>query len=111
MNLAMIFPLIILGYGIGAPQNSPWINLVSNAILQLKSYGELSELYKKWWKTEFNKAECTLKMKRFTNVLGVSKLGGVFLIVAVFLIASILISIIEFIWKAKHTTKKVLFLF
>ena len=97
------------GYGIGAPSGSPWTNIISNAILQMKTFGELPELYQKWWKKEYQKSltgcETLIDKNVQANELGLSKLGGVFIIVAVGLILALLIVIIELTWKAKQTSK------
>jgi hypothetical protein len=66
----------------------------------------LSELYKKWWTKEYSGLKCETfneKNEKNVNVLGLSKLGGVFLIVAFVLVVSLMIAILEFTWKAKQT--------
>jgi glutamate receptor, ionotropic, invertebrate len=89
------------GYGIGAPRGSPWVNIISNAILQLKTFGELPELYQKWWKKDFETSNCDMFIDKneIANELGLSKLGGVFLIVAFGLCLSFIILMIELLWK------------
>ena len=66
----------------------------------------MSELYKKWWTKDFKSFRCEIyneKNEKNVSVLGLSKLGGVFLIVAFVLVVSLLIAILEFTWKAKQT--------
>jgi hypothetical protein len=94
------------GYGIAAPSGSPWVNIISNAILQLKTYGELPELYQKWWKKEYKSTNCDMYMdKRIAHELGLSKLGGVFIIVAFVTCLSFLILLIEILWNLYKTSK------
>jgi glutamate receptor, ionotropic, invertebrate len=93
------------GYGIGAPSGSPWINIISNAILQLQTFGELPELYQKWWKKEYNNTYCDMLTEKKANELGFSKLGGVFIIVAFFLCLSFIILLIEILWDMYKTSK------
>ena len=95
------------GYGIAAPTGSPWTNIISNAILQLKTFGELPELYQKWWKEEYLIENCDMFIDKneIANELGLSKLGGVFIIVAFFLFLSFLILIFELLWRTYQISK------
>jgi len=91
------------GYGIAAPTGSPWVNIISNAILKLKTFGELPELYQKWWKKEHNDKNCDLLPE--TNALSLAKLGGVFIIVAFFLCLSFVVLFLEILWYMYNTSK------
>jgi ionotropic glutamate receptor len=93
------------GYGIAAPSGSPWVNIISNAILQLKTFGELPELYQKWWGKEYNNCDIQTDENAKANELGFSKLGGVFIIVAFFLCLSFIVLLIEILWNTYKTSK------
>jgi glutamate receptor, ionotropic, invertebrate len=101
------------GYGIAAPSGSPWISLITNAILKMKTYGELGSLYEKWWeKNNKNKmGECVFNEKNENaNELGISQLGGVFYIVGFILFLACVISLLEYSWTIlKNSTNKVIF--
>lgn len=92
------------GYGIGTPVGSPWTNEVTNAILKLQEDGTLQNLYTKWWKHAKGALKCEAvddKKKESINELGISNVGGVFLVLACGLIISIIAAIGEFIWNLK----------
>jgi ionotropic glutamate receptor len=95
------------GYGIAAPSGSPWVNVISNAILQLKTYGELPELYQKWWGNEYNSKKCGVLTEKSAkaNELGFSKLGGLFIIIAFTTCLSFIILLIEILWNTYKTSK------
>ena len=71
----------------------------------MQTFGELPELYQKWWKKEYNNTYCDMLTEKKANELGFSKLGGVFIIVAFFLCLSFIILLIEIFWDMYKTSK------
>lgn len=69
---------------------------MQDAILKLNDFGELQNIYNKWF--ESNSLSCQLKERR-VNSLDFHNTGGVFLIVGLVLVLSILITFIEFTFK------------
>lgn len=99
------------GYGIAAPHGSPWIPLITNAILKMKTYGELAILYEKYWLSKNKITDCDISNEKHedASTLGLAKLGGVFLIVGFFLFLSCIISFLEYSWVImKNSKNKVL---
>lgn len=88
-------------------KGSPWLDPISNVILQLQENGELQELYTKWWKREDmdSSQKCDLvddKKKDSANELSLANVGGVFVVLAAGLGLSFLVALLEFIWKARQ---------
>ena len=73
----------------------------------MQEFGDLQELYLKWWKVEGKLLECdkTNDNLEETSELGISKVAGVFLCVFTMLILSIFMSIIEFMHKLNRISK------
>jgi hypothetical protein len=95
------------GYGIAAPNSSPWIPLITNAILKMKTYGELAILYEKYWLSKNKITDCDISNEKHedASTLGLAKLGGVFLIVGFFLFLSCIISLLEYSWVIMKNSK------
>ena len=96
------------GYGIAAPHGSPWIPLITNAILKMKTFGELGSLYDKYWLNKNNnkKNDCDISNEKYTQI------GGLFIIVGFFLFLSCIISLLEYSWIiSKNSKDKVIFIF
>lgn len=94
------------GYGIGTPPGSPWRDQISNAILQLQEKGDLHELYTKWWEKEGKDPndKCEKiddKKKDSANELSLENVGGIFVVLAVGLILSFFVAILEFYFKTR----------
>ena len=68
-------------------------------------------MYKKWWKFDHNRPECESYNEKDSNALGMSKLGGLFLIVVIVLGVALFIAIMEFCWKAKQTARNRVMIF
>ena len=47
-------------------KDSPWTDIISDAILKLDDNGQLVELYLKWWKNE-EKLNCDLYEQKSSN--------------------------------------------
>ena len=68
-------------------------------------------MYNKWWKHERTRPECDSYNENGSNSLGLSKLGGIFLIVEIVLALALFIAIVEFCWKANQTARNKVFKF
>lgn len=101
------------GYGIAAPHGSPWIPLITNAILKMKTFGELGSLYDKYWlkKNNNKKNDCDISNEKYAE-LGLTQIGGLFIIVGFFLFLSCIISLLEYSWIiSKNSKDKVILIF
>ena len=76
--------------------------MISTAILHLQEKGELQQLKQKWWK-EMGGGKCTEESDEPTNSneLGMPHVGGVFLVLMLGCIMSIVIAIVEFLWNIR----------
>lgn len=92
------------GYGIAMPPDSPYRPRVNEAILKLQEAGRLKVLKKRWWKEkgggacDDNEDEAA---KENSNELGLSNVGGVFLVLFFGCTAAFLVSILEFLWNCR----------
>ena len=84
------------------PAGSPYRDLISNAILKLQEDQMLQMLYNKWWKEKGAK-QCELddSGKKNANALAIANVGGVFVVLLAGLLLSLIVSVLEFIWKAR----------
>ncbi|CAF4494078.1 unnamed protein product, partial [Rotaria magnacalcarata] len=91
------------GYGFGVPENSPYRDILSDTILKLQDEGVIQKYYNKWWKEEANlKCDEEDKRKELASALGFANIGGVFVILAVGLVLSMIVAAIEFYIKIRH---------
>jgi hypothetical protein len=85
---------------------SPYRELISNVILKLQEEQKIHALYEKWWKGK-NAGNCMKDAEsKDTTALGVANVSGVFVVLAGGLVVGFLISLLEFMWKAKSNAKK-----
>jgi ionotropic kainate glutamate receptor 2 len=111
------------GYGFGVPQSiikfhfdqfftilfffllidSPYRDILSDTILKLQDEGVIQKYYNKWWKEAANlKCDEEDKKKELAAELGFENIGGVFVILAVGLVLSIIVAAVEFTIKIRH---------
>ncbi|UJR09982.1 hypothetical protein I4U23_014206 [Adineta vaga] len=91
------------GYGFGVPQNSPYRDILSDTILKLQDEGVIQKYYNKWWKEAANlKCEREDKRKELASELGFANIGGVFFILAIGLVLSIVVAAVEFTIKIRN---------
>ncbi|CAH1800045.1 unnamed protein product [Owenia fusiformis] len=96
------------GYGIGTPRDSPYRDLISNAILKLAEEQKLQILYNRWWKEKGGGGKCDTEDNKKTNAneLGPKNVGGVFVVLAGGLGLAIIAALFEFIWKSRKYAKE-----
>ncbi|XP_053545841.1 glutamate receptor U1-like [Bombina bombina] len=89
------------GYGVAASIDSPLIKELSVAILEKSESGEIEYLRNKWWDT-------TCATKASTGWIPVQPytLGGIFLILGIGLALGVIVSLIELVFKAKHSANQ-----
>ncbi|XP_046667625.1 glutamate receptor ionotropic, kainate 2-like isoform X4 [Homalodisca vitripennis] len=106
-NLTQIGGLLdTKGYGIATPMGSPWRDKISLAILELQEKGEIQMLYNKWWKNPGDTCTRTEKGKESkANALGVSNIGGVFVVLLCGLAIAVIVAIFEFCYNSKRSTQ------
>ena len=80
--------------------DSPYRDLISNAILKLQEDQILQMMYNKWWKQKGAQA-CDVedKGKKDANALAIANVGGVFVVLVIGLILSLFVALIEFQYK------------
>ncbi|CAF1301921.1 unnamed protein product [Rotaria sp. Silwood1] len=87
------------GYGIGLPEGSPHRERVSEIILDLQEKGIIQKSYNKWWK---EKGACSSDKKDSNpNPLGLTNVGGIFVVLLGGVILSLFVAILEFLWHAR----------
>ncbi|OWA54135.1 Glutamate receptor ionotropic, kainate 2 [Hypsibius exemplaris] len=94
------------GFGIATPQNSPYRDEISKAILKLQESSELQVLKDRWWKEKNikNGEKCEVsKPQDQASELGLANVGGVFVILLAGLALSFAVAILEFVWKARKS--------
>ncbi|CAF1410580.1 unnamed protein product [Adineta steineri] len=91
------------GYGFGVPQNSPYRDILSDTILKLQDEGVIQKYYNKWWKEAANlKCDQEDKRKDIAAELGFANIGGIFVMLAVGLVLSMVVAAIEFSIKIRN---------
>ena len=88
--------------------DSPYTELLSNAILKLQEHQKLQVLYNKWWKEKGGAGKCvhTETKKKDANELGVENVGGIFVVLIAGIFLGVIITVVEFIWKRKRDSDK-----
>ena len=87
------------GYGIALPPNSPYRTPISSAILQLQEGGKLHILKEKWWKQRKGGGQCEeAKDGGAANELSLKNVGGVFLVLVIGLVISLIVACSERCW-------------
>ncbi|KAL1131963.1 hypothetical protein AAG570_011574 [Ranatra chinensis] len=90
------------GYGIAMPFNSPYRTAISGSVLKMQESGKLHELKNKWWKEKSGKTcESSKHVPLATNELGMSNVGGVFLVLIIGCTLAFLVAILEFLWQVR----------
>ncbi|CAF2522856.1 unnamed protein product [Rotaria sp. Silwood2] len=94
------------GYGIGLPEGSPHRERFSEIILNLQEKGIIQKSYNKWWK---GKGSCSSGKKDLEpNPLGLTNVGGIFVVLIGGVILSLFVAILEFLWHARknHSNRR-----
>lgn len=83
--------------------DSPYRDILSDTILKLQDEGVIQKYYNKWWKEAANvKCEQEDKRKELASELGFANIGGVFVILAVGLVLSMIVAAVEFTIKIRQ---------
>ena len=89
-------------YGFGLQKHSKWRESISNGLLMLQEKGIIQQAYDKWWR-QIGAENCEQQAKKAdqtANPMTFSSVGGLFLILAVGIVISILVGLVEFVWRA-----------
>ncbi|KAM3824017.1 putative glutamate receptor [Vipera latastei] len=89
------------GYGIATPKGSPWTNKLSVAILKLGESGELDYLRSKWWESS-----CSHEDHDKWSPLKPQTLGGIFLLLALGLLAGMVAAVVELSKRSRRTAQQ-----
>lgn len=95
------------GYGVATPVGSDLREPVSLAVLQLLETGTLQKFHKKWW---YDRGECATDENKSSgsshSALTLSNVAGIFYILIGGLGLSMIISLIEFLYKSRQRTRR-----
>ncbi|XP_042867492.1 glutamate receptor ionotropic, kainate 2-like [Penaeus japonicus] len=92
-------------YGIALPPESPYTDPISSAVLRLKENGKLHQLKTRWWKERSGGRcmhEASSAKSSGANELGLSNVGGVFVVLIGGMGIAALVAICEFLWNARE---------
>ncbi|CAH1104228.1 unnamed protein product [Psylliodes chrysocephalus] len=92
-------------YGIAMPMNSPYRSAINKAVLKMQEAGELVELKTRWWEKNRKEKRCSEQDtgdETDSLKLGISNLGGVFLVLGVGIAMSCAFAIVEFLWNCRN---------
>ncbi|XP_049872660.1 glutamate receptor ionotropic, kainate 2-like isoform X2 [Pectinophora gossypiella] len=95
------------GYGIAMPFSSSYRTAVDNAVLKLAESGKLMELKNRWWKAPEDEAEkCVAEVAGEEGAtaaeLGVSNVGGVFVVLGIGCGMAAGMGALEFLWHIRE---------
>jgi len=90
------------GYGIALPPNSPYRTPISSAILQLQEGGKLHMLKEKWWKQRKGGGKCKEVQESGAAALGLSNVGGVFVVLIGGLTLACIVAFCESLWNKRQ---------
>ena len=83
--------------------DSPYRDILSDTILKLQDEGVIQKYYNRWWKEAANlKCDQEDKRKDLAAELGFANIGGVFVILAVGLVLSMVVAAFEFTIKIRQ---------
>ncbi|XP_068247412.1 glutamate receptor ionotropic, kainate 2-like isoform X2 [Palaemon carinicauda] len=97
-------PLDSKSYGIALPPGSPYRTLLNSAILRMQELGRLHRLKRKWWKEKRGGGTCKddeSKSSSKANELGLSNVGGVFVVLLAGMGLASVVAVCEFVWKSR----------
>ncbi|UXI22442.1 abhydrolase domain-containing protein [Sarcoptes scabiei] len=97
------------GYGIATRKDSPYRTPLSQAILKLQESGALLTLKERWWKQKKGGGKCIDDPKKSSGSvtpLKIDNVGGVFVVLLGGLSFSLLVVILEFVWKSQYEHNK-----
>ncbi|CAK9294819.1 unnamed protein product [Gordionus sp. m RMFG-2023] len=90
------------GYGIGTHLGSPFRDPISLAILEMQENGQITLLYNKWWKNiGVTCHRDAISKESKASELGLENVGGIFVVLLGGIACSLVVGIIEFMWKAR----------
>lgn len=99
------------GYGIATQQDSPYRAVLSEAVLTLQEKGVLHKLKDRWWKEKKDgNTSCEVKEQQKSSgtasELGLPHVGGVFVVLGIGALISVVICLLEFYWKHIKTPRQ-----
>lgn len=87
---------------------SVYRDLISESILKLQESQMIHKLYTKWWKEVDGGGKCEVEDdgKKDASELGVSNVGGVFVVLMAGMAAGLVVAFLEFVWKARKNANE-----
>jgi len=95
-------PAELIGRCTTLPLGSPYRDLLSNAILQLQEDQTLHMLFDRWWREMDGGGLCDAELEKGrvdVNALSMANVGGVFVVLGVGLLLSVVVAVVEFVWN------------
>ena len=82
---------------------SPYRDLFSNAILQLQEEQTLHMLFNRWWREMDGGGRCDVELKGRVdvNALSMASVGGIFVVLGIGLLLSVVAAVVEFVWNER----------
>ena len=94
------------GYGIAVKRDSPLLGILNQGLLQLQENGKLRELYDRWWKQKDGGGICTSRpTPTVVTSFRLSNVGGVFIVLLIGFVLSLLLAICELSLKKLEDTR------
>jgi len=83
---------------------SPYRDMFSNVILKLQEDQTLQTLFNRWWRELGGAGQCDAdeKGKKDVNALSIANVGGVFVVLGVGLLLSVIAAVVEFVWNERQ---------
>ncbi|XP_078584743.1 glutamate receptor ionotropic, delta-2-like [Branchiostoma floridae x Branchiostoma japonicum] len=86
------------GYGIALQRDSPYREAFSYGILQMQENGRMNKLKERWWPTTGRCSLRTMTSKKRASALGLNNFAGVFYVMMVGLVLSVIMALCESLW-------------
>ncbi|XP_066269429.1 glutamate receptor ionotropic, delta-2-like [Branchiostoma lanceolatum] len=86
------------GYGIALQRDSPYREAFSYGILQMQENGRMNKLKERWWPTTGRCSLRNMTAKKRASALGLNNFAGVFYVMMVGLVLSVIMALCESLW-------------
>ncbi|XP_078665309.1 glutamate receptor ionotropic, delta-2-like [Branchiostoma floridae x Branchiostoma belcheri] len=86
------------GYGIALQRDSPYREAFSYGILQMQENGRMNKLKERWWPSTGRCSLRTMTSKKRASALGLNNFAGVFYVMMVGLVLSVIMALCESLW-------------
>ena len=70
----------------------------------MQERGDIQKFYNKWWK---NSGTCQRDEKKDADPLNIENVGGIFVVLIIFLVLAVFVALLEFIYYARKNSSKI----